>query len=92
MAREIYLGLKNQITKEREFNNESEVIDYAIKVLYSLLKKQRLLQDISQDGRNRKESYPQASDALLIDQVDVNASYKSQGHHRSCQQVQVLTA
>jgi|APGre2960657373_1045057.scaffolds.fasta_scaffold471405_1 hypothetical protein len=41
--REIQTKLKSPITKEPEFTNESAVIDYAVKTLYELLKKQRLI-------------------------------------------------
>ena len=41
--REIQTKIKSPITKEREFANEAAVIEYAIKSLYDLLKKQRLL-------------------------------------------------
>jgi len=41
--REIQTKRKNPITKEREFANESAVIDYAVKTLYDLLKMQRLI-------------------------------------------------
>ena len=43
LIREIQNKLKSPITKEREFSNESAVIDYAIKTVYDLLKKQRLI-------------------------------------------------
>jgi len=43
LIREIQTKLKSPITKEREFSNESAVIDYAVKTLYDLLKKQRLI-------------------------------------------------
>ncbi len=43
LIREIQTKLKNPITKEREFSNESAVIDYAIRTVYDLLKKQRLI-------------------------------------------------
>ena len=43
LLREIQTKLKSPITKEREFANESGVIDYAVKTLYDLLKKQRLI-------------------------------------------------
>ena len=43
LIREIQTKLKSPITKEREFANEPAVIDYAVKTLYDLLKKQRLL-------------------------------------------------
>ena len=35
--------IRNPITKEKEFPNEDAVIDYAIKTIYDLMKKQRLL-------------------------------------------------
>lgn len=43
LIREIQTKHKNPITKEREFASESAVIEYAVKTLYDLLKKQRLL-------------------------------------------------
>jgi len=43
LIREIQTKLKSPITKAREFSNESAVIDYAVKNLYDLLKKQRLI-------------------------------------------------
>lgn len=43
LIREIQTKLKSPITKEREFADASAVIDYAVKTLYELLKKQRLL-------------------------------------------------
>lgn len=35
--------IRNPITKEKEFPNEDAVIDYPIKTIYDLMKKQRLL-------------------------------------------------
>jgi hypothetical protein len=43
LIREIQTKLKNPITRDREFSNESAVIDYAVKTLYDILKKQRLI-------------------------------------------------
>lgn len=43
LLREIQTKLKSPITREREFANEAAVIDYAVKNLYDLLKKQRLI-------------------------------------------------
>jgi len=43
LIREIQTKLKSPITKEREFVNDSAVIDYAVKTLHDILKKQRLL-------------------------------------------------
>lgn len=43
LIREIQNKLKSPITKERQFSNESALIEYAVKTLYDLLKKQRLL-------------------------------------------------
>ncbi len=43
LIREIQIKLKSPITRDREFSNESAVIDYAVKNLYDLLKKQRLI-------------------------------------------------
>ena len=50
LLREIQAKLKSPITKEREFENESGVIDYAVKTLYDLLKKQRLSRVNQVDG------------------------------------------
>ncbi len=41
--REIQNKIRSSITGEKEFTNESAVIDYAVKALYDLFKKQRLL-------------------------------------------------
>lgn len=41
--REIQNKLRSSITGEKEFTDESAVIDYAVKALYDLFKKQRLL-------------------------------------------------
>lgn len=43
LIREIQTKRKNPITKEREFASETAVIEYAVKTLYDLLKKKRLL-------------------------------------------------
>jgi len=43
LIREIQTKLKNPITRDREFSNDSAVIDYAVKTLYDILKKQRLI-------------------------------------------------
>jgi len=43
LIREIQTKLKSPITRDREFSNESAVIDYAVKKLYDLHKKQRLI-------------------------------------------------
>jgi hypothetical protein len=43
LIREIQTKLKSPITRDREFSNDSAVIDYAVKNLYDLLKKQRLI-------------------------------------------------
>jgi hypothetical protein len=43
LIREIQNKLKSPITRDREFINESAVIDYAVKTLYDILKKQRLI-------------------------------------------------
>ncbi len=43
LIREIQTKLKSPITRDREFSNESGVIEYAVKNLYDLLKKQRLI-------------------------------------------------
>ena len=43
LIREIQTKLKSPITRDREFSNDSAVIDYAVKNLYGLLKKQRLI-------------------------------------------------
>ena len=43
LIRDIQSKLKNPITKQREFNTDTAVIDYAIKTLHDLLKQQRLL-------------------------------------------------
>jgi hypothetical protein len=43
LIREIQTKLKSPITRDREFSNESAVIEYAVKNLYDLLKKQRLI-------------------------------------------------
>jgi hypothetical protein len=40
---DIQSKVKNPITKEKEFPNEDAVIVYAIKIIYDLMKKQRLL-------------------------------------------------
>jgi hypothetical protein len=43
LIRDIQNKIRNPITKEKEFANEEAVIDYAIKTIYDLMKKQRLL-------------------------------------------------
>ncbi len=43
LIRDIQNKIRNPITKEKEFPNEDAVIDYAIKTIYDLMKKQRLL-------------------------------------------------
>jgi hypothetical protein len=43
LIRDIQSKIRNPITKEKEFPNEDAVIDYAIKTIYDLMKKQRLL-------------------------------------------------
>ena len=43
LIREIQSKLKNPITKQREFSSDTAVIEYAVKTLYDLLKKQRIL-------------------------------------------------
>jgi len=43
MIRYIQNKIRNPITKEKEFPSEDAVIDYAIKTIYDLMKKQRLL-------------------------------------------------
>jgi hypothetical protein len=43
LIREIQTKLKSPITRDREFSNDSAVIEYAVKNLYDLLKKQRLI-------------------------------------------------
>lgn len=43
LIRDIQNKIRNPITKEKEFANEDVVIDYAIKTIYDLMKKQRLL-------------------------------------------------
>ena len=43
LIRDIQSKIRNPITKEKEFANEEAVIDYAIKTIYDLMKKQRLL-------------------------------------------------
>jgi hypothetical protein len=43
LIREIQTKLKSPITRDSEFSNESAVIEYAVKNLYDLLKKQRLI-------------------------------------------------
>jgi hypothetical protein len=43
LIREIQTKLKSPITRDREFSNDSAVIDYAVTNLYDLLKKQRLI-------------------------------------------------
>jgi hypothetical protein len=43
LIREIQTKLKSPITRDREFSNDSAVIDYAVKNFYDLLKKQRLI-------------------------------------------------
>ena len=43
LIRDIQYKIKNPITKEKEFANDDAVIDYAIKTIYDLMKKQRLL-------------------------------------------------
>ena len=43
LIREIQNKIKSPITKEREFASETAVIEYAVKTLYNILKKQRLL-------------------------------------------------
>ena len=43
LIREIQTKLKSPITRDREFSNDSALIDYAVKTLYDLLKKQRLI-------------------------------------------------
>ena len=40
---EIQKKLKSQITGQREFTSDSAVIEYAVKTLYDILKKQRLI-------------------------------------------------
>ena len=43
LIRDIQSKIKNPIIKEKEFPNEDAVIDYAVKTVYDLMKKQRLL-------------------------------------------------
>ena len=43
LIRDIQIKIRNPITKEKEFPNEDAVIDYAIKTIYDLFKKQRIL-------------------------------------------------
>jgi carbamoylphosphate synthase large subunit len=43
LIRDIQNKIRNPITKEKEFANEEAVIDYAVKTIYDLMKKQRLL-------------------------------------------------
>ena len=43
LIRDIQNKIINPITKEKDFANEEAVIDYAIKIIYGLMKKQRLL-------------------------------------------------
>ena len=43
LIRDIQNKIRNPITKEKEFPNEEAVIDYAIKTIYDLMKKQRIL-------------------------------------------------
>ena len=43
LIRDIQGKIRNPITKVKEFPNEEAVIDYAIKTIYELMKKQRLL-------------------------------------------------
>ena len=43
LIRDIQNKIRNPINKEKEFPNEEAVIDYAIKTIYDLMKKQRLL-------------------------------------------------
>ena len=43
LIRDIQNKIRNPITNEKEFPNEDAVIDYAIKTIYDLFKKQRIL-------------------------------------------------
>jgi hypothetical protein len=43
LIRDIQTKIRNPITKGKEFATEEAVIDYAIKTIYDLMKKQRLL-------------------------------------------------
>ncbi len=43
LIREIQTKLKSPITGQQEFANEDAVIDYAVKTVYDLMKKQRVL-------------------------------------------------
>ena len=43
LIRDIQNKIRNPITKAREFANEEAVIEYAIKTIYDLMKKQKLL-------------------------------------------------
>jgi hypothetical protein len=43
LIRDIQSKIRNPITKEKEFPNEEAVIDYAVRTIYDLMKKQRLL-------------------------------------------------
>ena len=43
LIRDIQNKIRNPITREREFSTEEAVIDYAVRTIYDLMKKQRLL-------------------------------------------------
>ena len=43
LIRNIQNKIRNPITREREFPTEEAVIDYAVRTIYDLMKKQRLL-------------------------------------------------
>ena len=43
LIKEIQNKIKSPLTGQKEFSNDDAVIDYAIKTLYELLKKSRVL-------------------------------------------------
>ena len=43
LIREIQTKIKNPITKQREFTTDIAVVEYAVRTLHDLLKKERLL-------------------------------------------------